>query len=531
MTQLLSQISKINDTTYKIVANDRKEDRLEVIIGDDKQPDFKPQVKLQRWDNEVNASFRYVDNDTETPTVTRYAGKIKYKKTKKEIHFYNLSKTETLMEGGFECEVILNERPPTNKIEFTIQSKDVIFYYQPPLTQKEIKRGSFCPENVEGSYAIYTKTPKINWKGGKLYRAGKVGHIYRPKIIDNDGNWTWGKLNIDKDKGILTITIEQNFLDTTYPIRIDPTFGYTTIGGYSSPGWDLDSSKFKAPENGTISSISTYLDSASGFINFGYYNDNSGVIGTHVAHGTAIYNPGTTDWKTIDVSGSITADNYYWLVVQQDTSSIYDFYDSGDTNQEGYDTSFTFNTWSDNPTIDHYYSYIISIYATYATTGQDLTQDLSDTLTLSESLKHDVGVNLSDTLTLAESLAADISMVLSDSLGMSESISTQVGVQLTESLGLSESLATALGLNVELSDTLTLSEALDTAAEYYVDLADSLILSESLASDIQMYLQETLGLSESISVDLTKAIIEKIRKRYISGLKPARVNKVGRIGV
>jgi hypothetical protein len=39
-------------------------DEINVIVGDDKQPDFYPQVKLERWSNEVNFSVRLKDTDT-----------------------------------------------------------------------------------------------------------------------------------------------------------------------------------------------------------------------------------------------------------------------------------------------------------------------------------------------------------------------------------------------------------------------------------------------------------------------------------
>jgi len=160
-----------------------------------------------------------------------------------------------------------------------------------------------------------------------------------------------------------------------------------------------------------------------------------------------------------------------------------------------------------------------------------LQQALSDTLTLNEDLKHDIGVKLTDTLALAESIASEIGIVLSETLNLSESTAMEIGVKLTEALNLAESIAEVLGINIPLSDTLNLSESISTASEFYVDLTETLNLSEKLAADIQMYLQDTLGLSESVSAELTKAIIEKIRKKYIPGLKPTRIVKVGRIGV
>ena len=65
--------------------------------------------------------------------------------------------------------------------------------------------------------------------------AGKSYHIFRPKIIDADKNWTWGALNIDIQAGMLTITIDQDFLNNAvYPVIVDPTFGNTDYGANST---------------------------------------------------------------------------------------------------------------------------------------------------------------------------------------------------------------------------------------------------------------------------------------------------------
>ena len=51
--------------------------------------------------------------------------------------------------------------------------------------------------------------------------------------MDKNGKSVWCSLNIEN--GILTETIPQTFLDTAvYPIRINETFGYATIGGSTS---------------------------------------------------------------------------------------------------------------------------------------------------------------------------------------------------------------------------------------------------------------------------------------------------------
>lgn len=66
--QVLGKYS-IDRTTlsFKTTPKDDWRDRIEVILGDDKDPTtFQPQFKLMRWDNEVNCSIRLKDFDNYT---------------------------------------------------------------------------------------------------------------------------------------------------------------------------------------------------------------------------------------------------------------------------------------------------------------------------------------------------------------------------------------------------------------------------------------------------------------------------------
>lgn len=47
----MDKIESLN--IYKLEPSTKVTDKIEVEIGDSKQPDFKPQVKIMRWNNEV----------------------------------------------------------------------------------------------------------------------------------------------------------------------------------------------------------------------------------------------------------------------------------------------------------------------------------------------------------------------------------------------------------------------------------------------------------------------------------------------
>ena len=360
-------------------------DEINTIIGDDKQPDeFYPQIKIQRWSNECNYSVRLIDNDIDIPQITTENNEIKFIKNKLEAHFYE-------KENAYEFEVLLKEKLTTNKIRFSLQDKDVVYYYQPPLTEeivpKQIAKGwtatetdikdengkviNHRPENVVGSYAVYAKTPKTNWKDGKLYKTGKIGHIYRPKITDNAGNWTWGKLNISN--GILTITIDQNWLDNAiYPVKIDPTFGYTTLGS-SGANWSADtilSTYGNLGEDGIATSIEAgvYKETDNFNSQCGLYRKSDM---SFVSPATAEVNisSATKQWITFDYSRgpSASSQDYYIACFMEGVASVNQHvaYDSisGDV---AYESSLTYNTWPDPWDTANYGTNVkYSIYCNY----------------------------------------------------------------------------------------------------------------------------------------------------------------------
>ena len=80
----------LNDTTYTQLVKDDPEDRVQIEVGDSKQPDFKPQVKMMRWDNECNFSVRLQDNETGTETVNTDGNKITWGKGNLKVDFYDI---------------------------------------------------------------------------------------------------------------------------------------------------------------------------------------------------------------------------------------------------------------------------------------------------------------------------------------------------------------------------------------------------------------------------------------------------------
>jgi len=237
--------------------------RIEIEVGDTKQTDlFYPQFKTKHWDNETNFSIRLLDDDYGAADVRTNKDKIEWERAGRIARFYNKETGDA--DGGFEFEVELAEKPTTNVLHFSIQTKGFDFFYQPELTPEELDRGDLRPENVIGSYAVYHKTRKDNIVGGKEYATGKAFHIYRPYVMDANGVKVWCELDIDVESGEAAITIPEDFLDTAaYPIIIDPTFGYTTQGAsdksISTASADNAAALRGVAITGTLTQINAYI--------------------------------------------------------------------------------------------------------------------------------------------------------------------------------------------------------------------------------------------------------------------------------
>ena len=287
-------------------------------------------------------------------------------------------------EDTSEFEIVLKKKPKTNIIKFSIVDKDVAYYYQPKLTQKEIDEGAVRPPEVVGSYAIYAKTPKTNWTGGKEYKCGKIGHIFRPKIIDSAGNWIWGILNINKEAGILSVEIPQDFLDNAvYPIKhaAGLEFGYSTAGATTVGfGDQIRGSVFTTPAGSSIGmdDIRAYMNmgGTSDYYRYAIYlhSDSTQVANSLTADTQA---SAATQWwpLTYSTKPTLLASTAYVLVAGCDNpkSTHYIYYDAGNVSQ-GHYQGITYPTFPATATFTHDNNKY-SIYATYQTSGASVNSN------------------------------------------------------------------------------------------------------------------------------------------------------------
>ena len=377
-----------------------------------------PMVSLSRWDNEVNLGVAYNRvvgsgrHDSQTKFTEWGVGKHK-------LQAYPLVASEIMEDGGLEIEVVLDEKPESNTFEFQISgTENLDFYYQPPLTKTKYDKSVVCSEtecrdaegeviearaeNIVGSYAVYHKT-KSGYIDGVNYGIGKAFQIFRPKVIDADGKEVWATMNYKK--GSLTVTVPTDFLESaTYPVRVDPTFGYTSAGGSWINRRDPNGVKAVAPESGTITSLSFYGRAYKGTIQAGaaIYSDNAGAPYTMIAGDTGnISYDATLGWRTININNApITKDGSYWMMVWP--SNYHRYYYDVVTNGVVYGAG-AFENWPSPFNNYAYNNYRISVYVTYSqgqsTASGLLAEGLIDPLNVSDvtpefsAIFHDPDIN------------------------------------------------------------------------------------------------------------------------------------------
>jgi hypothetical protein len=317
----------------------------------------KPKVKLYKWNREefleislpVTISSKSLDN-----------GKLSQTYSEGKVNLYPVIKNNS--DEMFEFEIVINQKPTVNYVVLDLNYSDLECYYQSSLNSKgdkncnetdcwntEGKIINHRPENIVGSYAVYSSNKRDN-----EYKTGKLFHIYRPLVMDADGKTIWADLKIENKK--LKITISQEFLDNAvYPIIIDPSFGYTTIGGYYTTQTFRGTMYASGTNGGTVTSLTAYVSTPGGATKnyeFGIYGEDSGGVSTHIGHtvqddGSFTNPPPSGAWITLVADGTFSVSNslnYYLCFWTEDVSSNVNFFYDEATFHDAYGSG-TFDTW------------------------------------------------------------------------------------------------------------------------------------------------------------------------------------------
>ncbi len=107
------------------------------------------------------------------------------------------------------------------------------------------------------------------------------------------------------------------------------TFGNTVVGQYTdrTPLGDKDSVMYQAPETGTMTSISMYIQTGNALVRYAVYTDLNGQPDKLVAQSRIVITRGNS-WTTAQIYAPIVAGQNYWLTVASN-NVIYWNYDFG----------------------------------------------------------------------------------------------------------------------------------------------------------------------------------------------------------
>lgn len=446
------------------------------------------------------------------------------------------------IDGQYEIEVELPAKPASNELRFTIQTKGLRFEKQSALTEAEKFAGLHRAINVIDSIAVFHETKKGAEANGMEYGSGKAFHIYRPKIVDAEGNYTWGDLSIDQQTGELVVTIDQQWLNTAiYPIMVDPTFGYTTAGAStrSLSTNNLNVCKFTLSEDGDVDKLTIY---SRGTSTYGgttkiwkatIYSDSSGYPNAYQSPlGAEVGDTTTAAWRdsTFSSAISLTAGTY-WIGMHKDSGSNHVwYYDSGSTNQAYYTSngSITYNSPpSTFPGGASGKADNVSVYATYTATGgggtttESITKSLGysilSTDSVTKSLQYAIETTDSITKSLAYAVTASSSItkslgyVVTGTLSVTKSLTYTVLSAVSVTKSLSYEVQTTATVQKSLEYVVVANTALTKSLTYAVKTTDSITKGltyriEVLANGVTKSLSYVISASQTVTKSLQYAI-------------------------
>lgn len=302
--------------------------------------DQKATVEIDRVKESVRASFNCgTPNEMYWFEVT--------KQTSGDLITDNIFRWDDKRPDFLKWDIVLDKKPNTNVFVWEITaSKGLKFSYQMPLEEEaqmyeaqgghdskaiQMIRDSIREPDIDGSYAVYIDGKKGRYlKNGKVkvdYKTGKLCHIPRPLCIEADGKEWFAKVEINKiaynginDFYKLRITVPQDKLDNAkYPLTIDPTLGYTSIGATTYSALALIGSQCEgttAGSAGVATKIYFYCHQA-GSVKVTMYDGDGDGTGDDRLIPTYEVVASAQGWEYADVSGQGFAieestDYYLW---------------------------------------------------------------------------------------------------------------------------------------------------------------------------------------------------------------------------
>lgn len=289
---------------------------------------------------------------------------------------------------------------------------------------------------------------------------------------------------------------------------------------------------FAAPaESGVADSISAFFTVVDAEKNvqcalYEYVDHSSDYAGGRIAvtEEKGVSSTGVNTFNFGDPKPSVVASTNYYLVMQGSDAS--DDVDLKIKAASLGDKSFyknaivQFSAFTDPMVSEVSSSWTYGIYCTYTpVAGEEHTHVASDTIAISDSFAAKMAFKqaLSDSVTIADSMAPVMTFKQA----------------LSDTVNISDAIAVVAAYKVAIADTIIISDSIVAAAKYVVALADTINISDSSAAELilKIALSDTMQITDSMVAILTEGAVIVRRKGRPYGLRPARVAKIGRVGL
>jgi len=410
----------------------------------------------------------------------------------------------------YQFNITLLKIPESNIFNFPLETQGLQFILQRPLTEElNTKDYDFLnathaiikdqivehrPENIVNSYAVY-KTKIGIGETGKLY------HVFRPLLVDAKGVTSWANLSMTKDS--MTIICDNDFLlKATYPLTIDPSFGYTTIGASTSTlDNEIDGSAFTCPAAGTGNSMTVALryDATSwqGKVKCAIYlaSDLSEPIANGETEERTLTLTSTKTWYTFNFTTPPTlsaSTDYVLYAWAENVANAAQIARDDDAGVDRWYYTKTYGAWPSIPASDRTGKY--SIYCNYTTGGapQSVSVELSETCAASASLytQKSLHRSLTESITITASTYTKKTLirVAGESTTITTTIESSKGIftvltELLETVPTTASIITQKAMHITKIGTLDISAALEVIkhlAATFIVLPEACGISASL---------------------------------------------------
>ena len=506
-------ITAINSTTYQ--STGLGETKPYIKLGGNGGAKFFPNINMSFYGDEFFINLNRRDKIA-AQSHTFIGGKIKLRNDDTDIFYEN--------NGMLKWDIEFSKLPKSLTFDWDIVcSPGIVFYKQTTLTEEWTRNNSGMtleeylashqrPENVVNSFAIFCS------KANNKYKTGKLGHIYRPLLVDAAMRTAYA--DIDIISNILRITLPTVFMKTaTYPVTLDPILGYDTIGGSSYADRKvihISNHLVTSAGAGTATGVYAYLHSDGSHTGnecLGYFADNAGIPGVVGEQGNVNVLALAPAWYHVTCTGAISALTKYYPALIGDVGGVVDitfYYDDTTGTQHWYDIDKT--ALYDNPVTDGSNASIISLYLDYTETSTNLSISVFDSAAASENVGpvNDLAsINNLETITITELITKIIQLNgnISELLTITENvaiINMLSEININDIIIISEFISSVLQLpGFENLDVVTITESINSILQ----LAD-IIKTENITTEDVVAIDNKLAIITNTEAITTTELIE-----------------------